>query len=24
VNGRSQRYTIRGYASASPEGERYR
>ena len=24
VNGRSQRYTIRGYASVSPEGERYR
>jgi ribulose-bisphosphate carboxylase small chain len=24
VNGRSQRYTIRGYASVSPEGERYK
>jgi len=24
VNGRSQRHTIRGYASASPEGERYK
>ena len=24
VNGRSQRYTLRGYASAAPEGERYK